>query len=65
MNCEIVDKETGDRVNWAAGCLCWLCVIGLLACACIRGCQEIKKHARKDKVPAAVQTERLAPHQCR
>lgn len=48
MNC----KETGDKVSVAAGMLCWLCVLGTLACACARGYQEVKKHLAKNKAPA-------------
>lgn len=51
--CETVDKDTGDRVNWAAGCLFWLCVASLIACFVGRGCQEYKKHAEKSKAPTA------------
>ena len=53
MSYEIVDKETGDRVNWAAGILAWVCVGALIACAFGRGYQEIKKHVSRNKVPSA------------
>ena len=34
MSCEITDKETGDRVNWAAGTLFWIGLAALVTCAC-------------------------------
>ena len=64
MNCEIVDKETGDRVNWPAGILALVGLAAVTFCAGARICQEIKKHAHKDK-PVAVQVERFKPHNCR
>lgn len=51
--CEIVDKTTGDRVNWAAGIVAWLGFFALVALAVGRGCQEAKKHAEKSRVPTA------------
>ena len=50
--CETVDKNTGDKVNWASGCLFWVCVAGLITCAIGRGCQEYKKHAEKSNIPS-------------
>ena len=40
--------EFGDRLSKSGICgeiLFWVCVGGLITCACIRGCQEIKKSA--------------------
>ncbi len=48
MSCEIVDKETGDRVNLAAGIVFWVGFAGLFICAGLRGCQEFKKHFHKN-----------------
>ena len=46
--------EFGDEMNKSnicAGVLLFACIGGLIACACARGCQEIKKHVAKAKNP--------------
>ena len=52
MSCEIIDKETGDRVNVVAGIFAWVLVGAVVACAVGRACQEIKKHSESSKAPA-------------
>ena len=49
--CEIIDKNTGDKVNLAAGFMFWAGFAALSALLIGRGCQEVKKHSEKSQVP--------------
>ena len=49
------------RLDICRGILCWACVGGLLTCAGIRGCQEVKKHFNKTPQTPNV----FAPSNCR
>ena len=51
MNCEIVDKETGDRVNLVAGAVAIVGSLALLGLLIARVSQESKK--TNEKAPAA------------
>jgi hypothetical protein len=49
MNCEIVDKETGDRVNVATGIMAIVGTLAILGLFVARVCQEFSK----EKTPAS------------
>lgn len=51
MNCEIVDKETGDRVNVATGVMAVVGSLAILGLFVARVYQECTKSAQK--APAA------------
>ena len=51
MNCEIIDKETGDRVNLVAGAMAIVGSLALLGMFIARVSQELKK--TNEKAPAA------------
>ena len=59
--------ESGDRMSksdmWS-GILFFSCIAGVFFCACVRGCQEIKKHTHKEN-PSPAHTMRISPHNCR
>ena len=43
-----------DKSMFAAGVLFWVCSAALFGCACMRGCQEIKKHMGKNADKAKI-----------
>ena len=54
-------NEYGDKIGKAGVCqgiLLILGIVGLLACACFRGCQEINKHRAKS-VPVPAQMDKI------
>ena len=59
------ENEFGDKIGKSdiyAGILFWIGLAGIVSCAFLRGCQEIKKHRGR-----AVEKARIAvqPHDCR
>ena len=52
MNCEITNKRTNDRVNWAGGLLFWVTLGSMVGLLFARGVQEYKKHTNKSRFPA-------------
>lgn len=54
-------NEYGDKIGKAEVCqgiLLILGIAGLVACACLRGCQEINKHRAKS-APAPAQIDKI------
>ena len=54
---EIKENEFGDKIGFSdicSGIVFWACLGGIGFCACIRGCQEIKKHQNKQVEKAKV-----------
>ena len=57
-------NEFDDKISKSDiynGILFWTCIVGLLTCACLRGCQEIQK--KNAKVPA--NPSAFTPHNVR
>ena len=51
------ENKSDDKINkstFASGVLFWAYLAGLFTCACMRGCQEIKKHIGKNADKAKV-----------
>lgn len=54
---EVKENEFGDKISKSdicSGIIFWVGLVGLVVCACARGCQEIKKHHGKAPEKAKV-----------
>ena len=48
--------------EFAAGTLLYVCVLGLLACAAVRGYQEFKKDKPNDKIMQKIKSSLMDRH---
>ena len=63
---EVRKNESDDKISKSdiySGILFWTCVVGLLGCACLRGCQEVQK--KSTKAPTHLNPSAFAPHNVR